>query len=130
MVLSIRKISTENEDLTGAGALWFPNLNEADPYMLLPFMATALNYFNLGVSQLSLANHLHLERNHERERALVCEQIQVILPDSSVLPSAIHVSVASGSVRILDLKLPLRGIPGNSHQIAVVPQQSQPELLL
>merc|ERR1711971_363885 len=48
MVLSIRKISTENEDLTGAGAFWFPNLNEPDPYMLLPFMATALNYFNLG----------------------------------------------------------------------------------
>ena len=115
MVLSIRKISTENEDLTGAGALWFPNLNEADPYMLLPFMATALNYFNLGVSQLLLTNHLLLERNHERERALVREQIQVILPDSSVLPSAIHVSVASGSVRILDLKLSLRGLPGNSH---------------
>lgn len=50
MVLSIRKISTENEDLTGAGALWFPNLNEPDPYLLLPMIATVLNYFNLGVS--------------------------------------------------------------------------------
>ena len=75
MVLSIRKISTENEDLTGAGAFWFPNLNEPDPYMLLPFMATALNYFNLGVSQLLFANRFHIERNYERERALVCEQI-------------------------------------------------------
>ena len=75
MVLSIRKISTENEDLTGAGAFWFPNLNEPDPYMLLPFMATALNYFNLGVSQLLVANRFHIERNYERERALVCEQI-------------------------------------------------------
>lgn len=48
MVLSIRKISTENEDLTGAGVFWFPNLNEADPYLILPVIATALNYFNLG----------------------------------------------------------------------------------
>ena len=130
MVLSIRKISTENEDLTGAGAFWFPNLNEPDPYMLLPFMATALNYFNLGVSQLMVANHLPVEGNHERERALVREQIQVILPDPPVLPSAFHLSVASGSVRVLDLKLSLRCLPGNSHQIAVVPQQSQPQLLL
>lgn len=50
MVLSIRKISTENEDLTGAGMLWFPNLNEPDPYLLLPAIATVLNYLNLGVS--------------------------------------------------------------------------------
>jgi hypothetical protein len=27
MVLSIRKIATENDDLTGAGALWFKDLN-------------------------------------------------------------------------------------------------------
>ena len=49
MVLSIRKISYENDELTGAGILWFKNLNEADPYMILPFVATLLNYFNLGV---------------------------------------------------------------------------------
>jgi membrane protein insertase Oxa1/YidC/SpoIIIJ len=53
MVLSIRKISTENEDLTGAGMLWFKNLNEPDTYLLLPLMATVLNYFNLGVSCLT-----------------------------------------------------------------------------
>jgi membrane protein insertase Oxa1/YidC/SpoIIIJ len=50
MVLSIRKISTENEDLTGAGILWFKNLNESDPYLILPLIATVLNYINLGVS--------------------------------------------------------------------------------
>ena len=52
MVLSIRKISHENEDLAGAGALWFPNLNEADPYLVLPMVAASLNYFNLSVSIL------------------------------------------------------------------------------
>ena len=51
MVLSIRKISTENEDLTGAGMLWFKNLNEPDAYLILPLLATCLNYFNLGVSE-------------------------------------------------------------------------------
>lgn len=50
MVLSIRKISTENTDLEGAGAFWFKNLNEPDQYLILPVIATALNYFNLGVS--------------------------------------------------------------------------------
>jgi hypothetical protein len=49
MVLSIRKISFENEDLKGAGILWFKDLNEADPYFILPILATILNYFNLGV---------------------------------------------------------------------------------
>ncbi len=54
MVLSIRKISFENDDLAGAGIWWFKNLNEADPYMILPIVATILNYINLGVSLLSL----------------------------------------------------------------------------
>ena len=58
MVLSIRKISTENDDLAGAGCLWFPNLNEPDPYLLLPAIATILNYYNLGVSfKPSQTNH-------------------------------------------------------------------------
>ena len=52
MVLSIRKISTENEDLSDSGYLWFKNLNEPDAYLILPLLATALNYFNLGVSLL------------------------------------------------------------------------------
>ena len=51
MVLSIRKIAFENDDLAGAGAFWFKNLNEADPYLILPIIATILNYINLGVSQ-------------------------------------------------------------------------------
>jgi hypothetical protein len=50
MVLSIRKISFENEELTGAGMLWFPNLNEPDPFLILPITAAMLNYFNLSVS--------------------------------------------------------------------------------
>jgi membrane protein insertase Oxa1/YidC/SpoIIIJ len=48
MVMSIRKIATE-EDLTNKGILWFPNLNEADPYMILPIISVVVTYFNLGV---------------------------------------------------------------------------------
>jgi membrane protein insertase Oxa1/YidC/SpoIIIJ len=48
MIMSFRKLAFEQEDMAGAGMLWFPNLNEADPYMILPIMATLLNYFNLG----------------------------------------------------------------------------------
>lgn len=70
MVMSIRMISHENADLTGAGMLWFPNLNEPDPYMILPIMAAALNYFNLTVSIPYRSNHLILisfiERHHQR----------------------------------------------------------------
>jgi membrane protein insertase Oxa1/YidC/SpoIIIJ len=50
MVLSIRKISYENEGLEGAGMLWFPNLNEPDPYLILPIFSAVLNYLNLTVS--------------------------------------------------------------------------------
>ena len=67
MVLSIRKISTENEDLTGAGMLWFKNLNETDPYLLLPLIATVLNYFNLGVSDFWMLPVKYVERNNEGE---------------------------------------------------------------
>jgi membrane protein insertase Oxa1/YidC/SpoIIIJ len=65
MVLSIRKISYENDDLGGAGIWWFKNLNEADPYMILPFVATLLNYINLGVT-LSLLNSF-IAGYHKRE---------------------------------------------------------------
>ena len=75
MVLSIRKISTENEDLTGAGMLWFKNLNEPDAYLILPLVATCLNYFNLGVSSHSNMTNLFLARNYEGERALVCKSV-------------------------------------------------------
>lgn len=51
MVMSIRKICVENDDLAGAGMLWFPNLNEADPYLILPISAALLNYYNLSVSE-------------------------------------------------------------------------------
>lgn len=53
MVLSIRKISFENDDLTGAGMLWFKDLNEPDTTLILPLVATVLNYINLGVSIFS-----------------------------------------------------------------------------
>ena len=123
MVLSIRKISTETEDLTGAGALWFPNLNDPDPYMLLPLMATALNYFNLGVSAIitSFLNKLLPERNHQRERALVCEQIQIILPSPPILPSPFHLSVAGRSIRLLDIKFPLCRNASHTYQEIMVP---------
>ena len=48
MVWSIRKIATE-QDLTGTGILWFKNLNEADPYMILPIISVIVTYFNLCV---------------------------------------------------------------------------------
>ena len=48
MVLSIRKLSFENDDLAGKGILWFKDLNEPDPYMVLPLAACLLNYINLG----------------------------------------------------------------------------------
>lgn len=51
MILSIRKISSE-VDLTGCGILWFKNLNEPDPYMILPLISVTLTYFNLGVSAI------------------------------------------------------------------------------
>ena len=54
MVLSIRKISFENDDLAGAGCLWFPDLNQPDSYMILPAISTVLNYYNLSVSCPSL----------------------------------------------------------------------------
>ena len=54
MVFSIRKIAFENEALAGAGILWFKNLNEPDPYLILPLMACLLNYLNLGVSSYKL----------------------------------------------------------------------------
>lgn len=49
MIMSIRKISYE-EEMTGCGMLWFPNLNEPDQYLILPIAAALLNYFNLTVS--------------------------------------------------------------------------------
>ena len=58
MVLSIRKISFENNDLSGAGVLWFPNLNEPDPYLILPISAALLNYWNLTVSHTFLIINL------------------------------------------------------------------------
>ena len=48
MVFSIRKICVEQEGLAGTGALWFRDLNEMDPYMVLPLIAALLNYYNLN----------------------------------------------------------------------------------
>lgn len=48
MVFSIRKISYE-QDLTNTGALWFTNLNDPDPYMILPICSVMLMYYNIGV---------------------------------------------------------------------------------
>ena len=48
MVFSIRKIWFEHDELAGKGILWFKDLNEADPYLILPLCAVILNYINLG----------------------------------------------------------------------------------
>ena len=61
--MSIRKISFENNDLQGAGILWFKNLNEADPYLILPILSSVLNYFNLTVSIFILTLILNIERH-------------------------------------------------------------------
>lgn len=41
-------MSFENDDLKGEGILWFKNLNDPDPYLVLPILATLLNYINLS----------------------------------------------------------------------------------
>jgi membrane protein insertase Oxa1/YidC/SpoIIIJ len=51
MVMSIRKVSFEHEELAGAGIWWFKDLNEADPYLILPIASALLNYVNLTVSK-------------------------------------------------------------------------------
>jgi hypothetical protein len=79
--------------------LWFKNLNEADPYLLLPIIATVLNYINLGVSYSHLTS---VAWNHKRERALVCKSIQIFLLGSLVLPFTIHTLMASRRIRLLD----------------------------
>lgn len=48
MIFSIRKIAIE-EDLSNTGILWFKNLNEPDPYLILPLISVGLTYYNLGV---------------------------------------------------------------------------------
>jgi membrane protein insertase Oxa1/YidC/SpoIIIJ len=62
MVMSIRKISTESEDMYGAGAMWFPNLNEPDPYFVLPIAAALLNYFNLSRGITKENEHWYVNR--------------------------------------------------------------------
>ena len=47
MVFSIRKIATENDDLAGQGLWWFKDLNEMDPYMILPIVSSIFTYVNL-----------------------------------------------------------------------------------
>lgn len=100
MVLSIRKISFENEELSDAGIWWFKNLNEPDPYLILPIIATVLNYVNLGVSFLKIKKCI--ERNNKRKRALVCKQIQIIFLSTSISTFTIYSRLASRSFYLLD----------------------------
>lgn len=53
MIFSIRKISFD-ENLINEGVLWFRNLNEPDPYMVLPIVSVLMTYYNLGVKILNL----------------------------------------------------------------------------
>lgn len=56
MIFSIRKIASETK-LEGDGILWFKNLSDPDPYMILPAMSVLITYFNLGVSWLKINKH-------------------------------------------------------------------------
>lgn len=47
MIMSIRKIAYE-QNLENSGILWFTNLNQPDPYMILPLISVGLTYYNLG----------------------------------------------------------------------------------
>jgi membrane protein insertase Oxa1/YidC/SpoIIIJ len=47
MIMSIRKISYE-QNLENTGMLWFTNLNQPDPYMILPLISLGLTYYNMG----------------------------------------------------------------------------------
>lgn len=69
MIMSIRKISFENiEELTGQGALWFPNLCDQDPYIILPIVSALLNYFNLTVSPFFVhLLDLHSEESQKKQ---------------------------------------------------------------
>lgn len=131
MVLSIRKISFENDDLAGAGCLWFPNLNEADTTMVLPLISTVLNYINLSVSPaLLMTLNFCPARNQQRERTLVDQSIQVIFRRSVDLPFAIHTLVALGCLRVLDKLKYVRHDPADNHASPLVPEQGQPSLFL
>ena len=130
MVLSIRKISFENEELTGAGMLWFPNLNEADPYLVLPITAALLNYFNLSVSTHFSSNFLFLARYHERKWALVHQQIPYLLQCALVFPSTFHPHLACWCLPVLDQQQWLHGGSVHPDAQALVPKQSKPQLLL
>jgi hypothetical protein len=130
MVLSIRKVATEEESMTGAGMWWFKNLNDPDPYLILPVVATILNYINLGVSNLSSKFMICVARNNKGERALVREPLPVFLPSTAVLPPALHARLARRRLSVLDRFLVLRDAATNSDEAAVVFEQNQPELLL
>lgn len=94
MVMSIRMICTENTDLAGAGILWFPNLNEMDQYLILPFIATCLNYFNLGRGITKANEHWYVNR----VRGLFQVLQFIHLPFTHVWPSGAFVYwIASSS---------------------------------
>ncbi|CAG9331148.1 unnamed protein product [Blepharisma stoltei] len=46
-IWSVRMLCVNNKSLETGGALWFQNLNEPDPYMILPFVSLTLTYLNL-----------------------------------------------------------------------------------
>ena len=93
MVLSIRKISYENDDLAGAGIWWFKNLNEADPYLILPIIATILNYINLGVSiTFTLISSLSVES----QKTMSIGSSIVSVPFSKSSNFCIYLSLISG----------------------------------
>ena len=48
-VWSVRSLCATNKALESGGALWFTNLAEPDPYMILPVLSGSLTYLALNV---------------------------------------------------------------------------------
>lgn len=46
-IWGVRALCARNKELADGGVLWFKNLTEADPYMILPVISMGLTYFNL-----------------------------------------------------------------------------------
>ena len=86
MIFSIRKISFEH-NLTGEGMLWFKNLNEPDPYMILPIAAALITYYNLGRGITKENEHWVI--NRLRSMAQILQLLY--LPFTCLWPSGTHV---------------------------------------
>lgn len=46
-IWGVRALCARNQELVTGGVLWFNDLTQADPYMILPLVSMGLTYFNL-----------------------------------------------------------------------------------